>query len=130
MVDQKLYSAVHRVVGVPADQSRGGRHSVSLLPCKNVDGNGIRRLICVQVVYFSHPNSEVMLRSVFEDPNEAAKNEGKLMNADDWAAMQTRNWNKQNYKDASSHKASRGTEHNRDRDIVMLDNPPKGIEAV
>lgn len=29
MVDQKLYSAVHRVVGPPGEQSRCERHSVS-----------------------------------------------------------------------------------------------------
>jgi hypothetical protein len=87
-------------------------------------------LTMVQVVYFSRPNSDVMLRSIFEDPKEAATNGEKLMNADEWVAMRARNWNKQNYKDASSYKASRGTEHNRDQDLLMLDKPPKEIEAV
>ena len=82
------------------------------------------------MVYFSRPNSDVTLRPLFEDPKTAAKNGEKLMNADDWVAMRARNWNKQNYKDASSYKATRGTEHNRDQDIVMLDEPPKEIEAV
>jgi hypothetical protein len=62
-----------------------------------------------------------MLRSLFDDPKAAAKNGEKLMNVDDWVAMRARNWNKQNYKDASSYKASRGTEHNRDQDIVVLE---------
>ena len=48
------------------------------------------------------------------------------MNADEWVAMRARNWNKNNYKDASSYKASRGTEHNN----ALLDKPPKEIEAV
>lgn len=65
MVDQKLYSAVHRV-GPPGDQSRCERHLVSFLPRKNVEGGRIRLLASIQVVYFSRPNSDVMLRSLFE----------------------------------------------------------------
>ena len=82
------------------------------------------------MVYFSRPNSDVLLRSVFEDPKAAPTNGEKLMNADEWVAMRARNWNKGNYKDASSYQASRGTEHNRDQDVSMLDKPPKEIEAV
>jgi hypothetical protein len=70
-----------------------------------------------------------MLHSVFKDPTEVAANGEKLMNADEWVAMRARNWNKQNYKDASSYRASRGTEHNRDQDLVTLDKPLKEIDA-
>jgi hypothetical protein len=70
-----------------------------------------------------------MLRSLFEDPKEAATNGETLMNADEWVAMRARNWNKQNYKDASSYRASRGTEHNWDQDLVALDKPSREIEA-
>jgi hypothetical protein len=71
-----------------------------------------------------------MLRSVFEDPKNAPTHGERLMNADEWVAMRARNWNKRNYTDASSYKASRGTEYNRDQDLVMLDKPPKEVEAV
>lgn len=115
MVDQRLYSAVHRVVGPPGDQSRCERHSVSLSSFTDPDArNHPSLLIGIEVVYFSRPNSDVMLRSVFEDPKSAPTNGEKLMNADEWVAMRARNWNKRNYTDASSYRASRGTEHNRD----------------
>ncbi len=53
------------------------------------------------------------------------------MNANEWIAMRARNWNSKNYKDANSYKASRGTEHNNERgSTVLLDKPPKEIEAV
>jgi hypothetical protein len=80
--------------------------------------------------YTSHVRTVTLCFDLFEDPRAAAKNGEKLMNADDWVAIWARNWNKQNYKDASSYKASCGTEHNRDQGIVMLDKPPKEIEAV
>jgi len=110
MVGGRLHSAVHRVVGPPGEQSMCERHSV---------------------VYFSRPNTDVLLRSLFEDPKkrqlEVDENGEKLMNADEWVAQRARNWNKGNYKDASSYKASRGTEHN---NVAILDKPPMEIEAV
>jgi len=111
LVGGKLYSAVHRVIGPPGEQARSNRHSV---------------------VYFSRPNSEVMLRSLFDDPSKEP--DEKLMNADDWVANRAKTWASANYKDRSSYKASRGTEHNRDREqekvLPTLDKPPQEVEAV
>ncbi len=52
------------------------------------------------------------------------------MNADAWVANRAKKWNSANYKDKESYKASRGTEHNRERDIPMFDKPAKEVEAV
>lgn len=109
MVDGKLYSAVHRVVGPPGEQARSERHSA---------------------VYFSRPNSDVLLRSVFEDPAKATSNGEKLMNADEWVAQRAKNWNSANYKGKESYKLSRGTEHNKDSTNLSLDKPAKEVEAV
>jgi isopenicillin N synthase-like dioxygenase len=102
----KLYSAVHRVMGPPGQQAQSNRHSA---------------------VYFARPNSDVLLRSLFEDPKEAGE---EVMNADAWVANRARTWNSANYKDRESYKASRGTEHNREKDIGTLDKPAQEVEAV
>lgn len=112
MVDGRLKSAVHRVVGPPGVQARSERHSA---------------------VYFSRPNSDVLLKSVFEkDPAKATTDDGeKLMNADEWVAQRAKNWNSANYKGKESFKLSRGTEHNRNTAAsASLDRPPKEVEAV
>lgn len=108
----RLYSAVHRVVGPPGAQAQSDRHSV---------------------VYFARPNSDVLLRSLFEDPD--AEGEG-LMNADDWVRQRARTWNSANYKNKESYQASRGTEHNAmavgeaGKKVPGLDRPRNEVEAV
>lgn len=84
----------------------------------------------LQVVYFSRPNSDVPLRSLFEDPKEAEERGEELMNADAWVANRAKKWNSANYKGRESYKESRGTEHNRDKDLPTLDKPAKEVEAV
>lgn len=97
-------------MGPPGAQAQSDRHSV---------------------VYFSRPNSDVMLRSLFDDPN--AKGEG-LMNADDWVKQRARTWNSANFKGKESYKASRGTEHNAsmhvEKRVEGLDRPRGEVEAV
>jgi isopenicillin N synthase-like dioxygenase len=109
----RLYSAVHRVMGPPGEQAQSDRHSV---------------------VYFSRPNSDVLLRSLFDDKD--AKEEG-LMNADDWVSQRARTWNSANFKGKESYQASRGTEHNagvngegREVRVEGLDKPREEVEAV
>lgn len=105
----RLYSAVHRVMGPPGAQAQSDRHSV---------------------VYFSRPNSDVLLRSLFEDPE--AKGEG-LVNADKWVANRAKTWSTANYRGRESYVASRGTEHNagvEEKRVEGLDKPRGEVEAV
>lgn len=106
----RLYSAVHRVMGPPGEQARSDRHSV---------------------VYFSRPNSDIKLRSLFDPPPRTKEEEDQLMNADAWVANRAKTWNSANYKDKRSYLASRGTEHNVERPKApTLDKPANEIEAV
>lgn len=98
LLDGKLYSAVHRVVGPPGLQADSERYSV---------------------VYFARPNSSAKLRSLFEYPypedvTKLEKSTGqRLLNADEWVKQRAYMWNTAQYKDKQSYKLSRGTEHNR-----------------
>ena len=100
-------------MGPPGEQAHSDRHSV---------------------VYFARPNSDVMLRSLFDDKD--AQGEG-LMNADDWVSQRARTWNSANFKGKESYKASRGTEHNASANgdggkvrVEGLDKPRGEVEAV
>jgi len=115
LLDSKLYSALHRVVGPPGDQGACERHSV---------------------VYFSRPNSSVKLRSLFEYPfpedvARLEKSSGKkLLNADEWVKHRAYAWNTAQYKGKESYKLSRGTEHNWDKALPTLEKATKEVEAV
>lgn len=82
----RLYSGVHRVVGPPGEQAKMPRHSC---------------------VYFSRPNGDVKLASLFgsEDEKENAPT------ADEWIANRVRLRMMANYKGPETARASRGTEH-------------------
>lgn len=108
----RLYSAVHRVMGPPGEQANSHRHSV---------------------VYFARPNSDVLLRSLFDEEDGKEEEGEELMNADDWVSRRARTWNSANYKGKESYKDSRGTEHNVEgavRRVEGLDRPRGEVEAV
>jgi len=107
LVDDRLYSGVHRVVGPPGEQARFPRHSV---------------------VYFSRPNGDVRLGSLFGSEEERMKE----MTADEWIVHRAILRNTANYKGPETMKQSRGTEHHaKERNKVPgLDKPATVVEAL
>lgn len=103
LVGDRLYSAVHRVIGPPGEQAQSPRHSV---------------------VYFSRPNGDIKLRSLLDDEDQ----EG-AMTADEWIANRVKLRRTANFKDAETFNASRGTEHVKGRGRATLDKPAK-VEPV
>lgn len=113
LVGGRLYSAVHRVMGPPGEQAQSRRYSV---------------------VYFARPNSEVLLRDLFEDPEGVGEG---LVNADEWVKRRAKTWNTANYRGKESYKESRGTEHNAgvgvhgEERVEGLDKPRgEAVEAI
>jgi len=107
LVGEKLYSGVHRVVGPPGEQSKCPRHSV---------------------VYFSRPNGDVRLGSLFGDVKEREQSP----TADEWIIHRAILRNSANFKGPQTMHQSRGTEHHRERDRVKrtLDKPATAVEAI
>lgn len=104
LVGNRLYSAVHRVVGPPGEQAESPRHSV---------------------VYFSRPNSDVKLASVLDNEDQES-----AMYADDWIANRVKLRRTANFKGVETFNESRGTEHTKDRGIATIDAPVKVVEPV
>lgn len=107
LVGDRLYSAVHRVMGPPGEQARSPRHSV---------------------VYFSRPNSHIILQSLLdEDDGKEEK-----LTIDEWIAKRVKLRRTPNFKDASTYHASRGTEHTakRERENPLLGHGPEEVKAV
>lgn len=107
LVGDRLYSGVHRVVGPPGEQAKYPRHSV---------------------VYFSRPDGDVKLGSLFGSAEEREK----AMTTEEWIVHQAKLRNTANFKGAETLYQSRGTEHHRDRDGVKasLDKPTTAVEAM
>jgi isopenicillin N synthase-like dioxygenase len=105
LVGEQLYSGVHRVVGPPGPQAKSHRHSV---------------------VYFSRPNGDVRLGSLFGPDEERAN----APTADEWIAQRARLRNIANYKGPATMQQSRGTEHHTRKSKSDLDRPATAIEAV
>lgn len=105
LVGERLYSGVHRVVGPPGEQSNCPRHSV---------------------VYFSRPNGDVRLGSLFGPEEERAN----TPTADEWIAHRARLRNSANYKGPQTMQQSRGTEHHAHVVKAGLDKPASLVEAV
>ena len=106
LVGDRLYSGVHRVMGPPGEQAQSPRHSV---------------------VYFSRPNGDIKLKSLFGDD----EGEEEVLTADEWIAHRVKLRRTANFKDAHTYHASRGTEHtNKGRSKPTLDRPAKEVEAV
>ena len=83
---RNLYSGVHRVVGPPGRQASHPRHSV---------------------VYFSRPNGDVRLGSLFATDEERQKEP----TADEWIARRARLRSTANFKGEETLRMARGTEH-------------------
>lgn len=108
LVEGKLYSGVHRVVGPPGEQAKYPRHSV---------------------VYFSRPNGDVRLGSLFGDEAERAK----APTADEWIVHRAILRSTANYKGPETFQQSRGTEHHVKKEIFQapgLDKPATAVEAL
>jgi isopenicillin N synthase-like dioxygenase len=105
LVGERLYSGVHRVIGPPGEQAKSPRHSV---------------------VYFSRPNGDVRLGSLFGLDGERAD----APTADEWIAQRARLRNTANYKGPATMQQSRGTEHHIGKSKPGLDRPATAIEAV
>lgn len=103
LVGEQLYSGVHRVVGPPGEQSNCPRHSV---------------------VYFSRPNGDIRLGSLFGTAEERAK----APTADEWIAQRARLRNTANYKGPETMQQSRGTEHHA-KIKLGIDRPAATIET-
>lgn len=104
LVGGRLYSGVHRVMAPPGEQRECPRHSV---------------------VYFSRPNGDVLLKSLFGDSEKE-----QAVTADEWIAKRAKLRNTANYKDEQTFDASRGTEHHRERTGVGLGKPVREVEAM
>lgn len=122
LVGDRLYSGVHRVVGMssltlaiysgnqltsagpPGDQAHSPRHSV---------------------VYFARPNGHIKLKSIL-DPDDGEE----ALTADEWIAQRARLRRTANFQGADTYRASQGTEHTRERDTPRLDRPAQEVEAV
>jgi isopenicillin N synthase-like dioxygenase len=106
LVGERLYSALHRLVGPPGEQAKYPRHSV---------------------VYFSRPNGDVRLGSLFD----SAEDRQKAMAADEWIIHRAKLRNMANFKGAETMHHSRVTEHHRERYRVKasLDTPAPAVEA-
>ena len=120
LVGNRLYSGVHRVVGPPGAQAQSPRHSV---------------------VYFSRPNGDVKLQSLFQsdDDQEAIGNEAEgakgkqnngagdepaeeeVLTADEWIAQRARLRRTANFKGVETFNASRGTEHLKGRGKATIE---------
>lgn len=105
LVGGQLYSGVHRVVGPPGEQANSPRHSV---------------------VYFSRPNGDVRLASLFGPDKERAD----APTADAWIAQRARLRNTANYRGPATMQESRGTEHHVRKKKPGLDKPATAIEAL
>lgn len=80
------------------------------------------------MVYFSRPNGDVKLRSLFDDGER--ESEESVMTADEWIAQRAMRRRTANFEGKESFERSRGTEHLRDRKGATLDRPAKVVEAV
>jgi len=82
-----IHSGLHRVVSPPGDQAS---------------------LTRVSVVYFSRPNSNVPLKSLFD---VGGPEDEKVLTADEWIKHRAVHRNTNNYKGKESFLKSKGTEH-------------------
>lgn len=80
------------------------------------------------MVYFSRPNGEVKLSSLFDGDVEE---EGEVLTADAWISQRARLRNKANFKGKETFEASRGTEHHvKGLNKPALDKPAATVEVL
>lgn len=78
------------------------------------------------MVYFSRPNGDVRLQSLFDGDEK----EESPMTADEWIANRVKLRRTANFENADTFNASRGTEHLKDRGKATLDKPATVVEPV
>lgn len=82
-------------------------------------------------MYFSRPNGDVKLKSLFDE--DADDDDGQeILTADEWIAQRAKLRNKANFKGAETFNASRGTEHHLKslNTKPALDKPAATVEVL